>query len=161
MVGSRQTGEVAHADGDVVARADFGQPRVKALSPEQGAEQQRHALAVAIAFAQHLSGTVGTMARHTGLVSHIADVALHPTINGAQLLFRCLATLRDGADKLALTGQRAVDLLHAARPSVKGVNIGKGTHDNEMGLHGTQGRLIVIVGQGRQTVYGKREHRVR
>ena len=160
MVGSRQTGEVAHADGDVVARADFGQPRVKALSPEQGTEQQRHALAVAIAFAQHLGGTVGTMARHTGLVSHIADVALHPAVDGAELLLRRLAAFRDGAEKLALAGQRAVNLLHAARPAVEGVDIGKGPHDNEMGLHGTQGRLIVIVGQGWQTVNGKREHRV-
>ena len=113
-------------------RPDVGQAGVEALVPQQRDQQQRHALAVAIALADDLGRTVRAVAGQSVLEGHIADVLLHPLQGVGQPLAGRGATGRDGGQQRVDAVDGRVDLGQLMAPAVEGVIVWKNARHEDL-----------------------------
>ena len=94
MIGTGECRHVAHSVRNLI-RTDVRQPGVKSLCLEERLQQQSHALAVSIPFAEYFLGRVRTMSRKSGFKGYIADMLLNPPISIAYMVLFRLAVFVD------------------------------------------------------------------
>ena len=148
MIDGGKRGHFVGGVGDVVC-ADINHPGIEALCPEQGAEQQRHAFAVAVAFAQHLGGTVGLMACKAAFEGYVADILLHVGVGAAYLLHIRGASGGDFCQQRFCLGEGAVYIRQPAQPAVHILGIRERTRYQQMRVEvAAAGRIVFFLHGG-------------
>ena len=131
MIVGRWCGHLVSSPIDETAGTDICQSCVEALGLEQCLQQQRHALAVAIALAQHLGGLVGGESGRAGFVCHIAYVLLHPGQGTGDACLVSLAAVGNGGNERIALWQRAVNLFLGVSPAIQVGSILEGSDDKQ------------------------------